>query len=113
MSVSLSHPPSISAIDPGCSDPLSEPAGACPGAYFAADEPYSAVWWAIARLGLRANCKDRLMSLRIVPRKKSSGMLATIVTAAVALAPLASASAQQGKGPPILRDAETEALLRE
>jgi predicted Zn-dependent protease len=52
------------------------------------------------------------MSLRIV-RKKSSGMLAAIVTAAVALAPLASASAQQGKGPPILRDAETEALLRE
>ncbi|MGJ4910281.1 M48 family metalloprotease [Bradyrhizobium sp. HKCCYLRH2060] len=53
------------------------------------------------------------MSLRIVLRKKLSGGLAAVVAAAVTLAPLAPASAQQGKGPPILRDTETEVLLRE
>ncbi|NPU14556.1 M48 family metallopeptidase [Bradyrhizobium sp. 83002] len=53
------------------------------------------------------------MLLPIVLRKKLSGGLAAIIAAAVALAPFAPASAQQGKGPPILRDTETEVLLRE
>ncbi|MGY3452827.1 M48 family metalloprotease [Bradyrhizobium sp. USDA 4353] len=53
------------------------------------------------------------MLLPIVLRKKLSGGLAAIVAAAVALGPVEPASAQQGKGPPILRDTETEVLLRE
>ncbi|WP_257168412.1 M48 family metalloprotease [Bradyrhizobium sp. SRS-191] len=53
------------------------------------------------------------MLLPIVLRKKLSGGLAVIVAAAMTLGPVAPASAQQGKGPPILRDTETEVLLRE
>ncbi|MCL8487911.1 MULTISPECIES: M48 family metalloprotease [Bradyrhizobium] len=53
------------------------------------------------------------MSLRIALHKRLSGGFAALVAFAVALAPFESASAQQGKGPPILRDTETEVLLRE
>src|SRR4051812_3975181 len=53
------------------------------------------------------------MLLRITLRKKLSGGLATIIAAAMALTPVAPALAQQSKGPPILRDTETEQLLRE
>ncbi|MGC2776505.1 MAG: M48 family peptidase, partial [Bradyrhizobium sp.] len=53
------------------------------------------------------------MLLRNVLRKKLSGGLAVIVAAAVALMPAVPVSAQQGKGPPTLRDTEVEALLRE
>ncbi|MGJ4947538.1 M48 family metalloprotease [Bradyrhizobium sp. HKCCYLS20291] len=53
------------------------------------------------------------MLLRHVLGKKLSGGIAALVAAAMALAPLAPASAQQAKGPPILRDTEVEALLRE
>src|SRR4051812_47713123 len=53
------------------------------------------------------------MLLRITLRKKLSGGLATIIAAAMALTPVAPALAQQSKGPPILRDTETEVLLRE
>jgi predicted Zn-dependent protease len=53
------------------------------------------------------------MLLRIALRKKSSGLTAVTVAAALALAPMVPALAQENKGPPILRDAESEALLRE
>ena len=53
------------------------------------------------------------MSLRIALHKRLAGGFAALVAFAVALAPFESASAQQGKGPPILRDTETEVLLRE
>src|SRR5271169_4129381 len=55
------------------------------------------------------------MLLRIALRKKSSGLTAALVTAALALAPVAPLRAQEkeSKGPPILRDAETEQLLRD
>ncbi len=46
-------------------------------------------------------------------RKKLSGLTAVTVAAALALAPIAPLRAQENKGPPILRDTETEALLRE
>ncbi|MGJ4939564.1 M48 family metalloprotease [Bradyrhizobium sp. HKCCYLS1011] len=54
------------------------------------------------------------MLLRIVPRKNLSGLVSAVVAAALALAPATTpVSAQEGKGPPILRDTETEVLLRE
>ena len=46
-------------------------------------------------------------------RKRLSGLTAVTVAAALALAPMAPLRAQQGGGPPILRDTEAEALLRE
>src|SRR5437588_94887 len=98
LSVSLSRPPSISAIDPAVrtrSLSRHEPASRTS---LAADEPHSAVWWAIALIEPRANCKDRLMSLRIALHKRLSGGFAALVAFAVALAPFESASAQQGKG---------------
>ncbi len=52
------------------------------------------------------------MLLRMALRKKTSALTALITAAALALAPMA-ASAQENKGPPILRDTETEQLLRE
>ena len=53
------------------------------------------------------------MLLHTVLRKKLSVPLAALVAAALSLTPFAQASAQQNKGPPILRDTEAEALLRD
>jgi predicted Zn-dependent protease len=53
------------------------------------------------------------MSLRIVLRKRLSVPLAALLAATLALPPLAPVDAQQNRGPPILRDTESEALLRE
>ncbi|WP_316166598.1 MULTISPECIES: M48 family metalloprotease [unclassified Bradyrhizobium] len=53
------------------------------------------------------------MLLRIVLRKNLSGLISAVVASAMALVTVMPAAAQQGKGPPILRDTETEALLRE
>src|SRR3981189_1193624 len=52
------------------------------------------------------------MLLRIAPRKKTSKWTALMTPVALAVAPMA-ALAQENKGPPILRDTESEALLRE
>jgi predicted Zn-dependent protease len=52
------------------------------------------------------------MLLRPVLRKKASKLTALTVAAALAVAPI-SVRAEQGKGPPVLRDAETEQLLRD
>ncbi|WP_456621199.1 MULTISPECIES: M48 family metalloprotease [unclassified Bradyrhizobium] len=52
------------------------------------------------------------MLLQIALRKKASALTALVTAAAIALLPLPAAQAQQ-KGPPILRDTETEQLLRE
>jgi predicted Zn-dependent protease len=55
------------------------------------------------------------MLLRIALARKTTGLTAAAVAAALALAPIAPALAQEkeSKGPPILRDTEAEALLRE
>jgi len=54
------------------------------------------------------------MSLRIVLRNKLSGLTAVMVAVALILAPMQPATAaNENKGPPILRDTESEALLRE
>ncbi len=52
------------------------------------------------------------MLLRIALRKKSLKLTALMTAAALAVAPMA-AVAQENKGPPVLRDTETEQLLRE
>src|ERR1700722_12624860 len=67
----------------------------------------------IAYPACRQSFKDRSMLLRMALRKKMSKL--TVITAAVALAvaPMASVSAEQEKGPPTLRDTEAEQLLRE
>ncbi|MGY8631644.1 M48 family metalloprotease [Bradyrhizobium sp. 14AA] len=52
------------------------------------------------------------MLLQIALRKKASALTALVTAAAIALLPLPAAHAQ-GKGPPVLRDTETEQLLRE
>ncbi len=52
------------------------------------------------------------MLARIALRKKTSALTAVMTAAALALSPLAS-HAQESKGPPVLRDTETEQLLRE
>ena len=57
------------------------------------------------------------MLLRLALRKRTSGILSAAVAAALAIAPLASAFAQEqhkeDKGPSILRDTEAEQLLRD
>ncbi len=53
------------------------------------------------------------MLLDLALRKRLSGLTAVTVAAAMALAPMAPLRAQENKGPPILRDTEAEALLRE
>ncbi|KRQ94569.1 M48 family metalloprotease [Bradyrhizobium valentinum] len=50
--------------------------------------------------------------LRITFRKKSLKLTALTTAVALAVAPMA-ATAQENRGPPVLRDAETEQLLRE
>ncbi len=52
------------------------------------------------------------MPLRIALRKNPLKLTALMTAAALAIAPMA-AVAQQNKGPPVLRDTETEQLLRE
>jgi predicted Zn-dependent protease len=52
------------------------------------------------------------MPLRLALRKKASKLTALTVAAALAVAPI-SVRAEEGKGPPVLRDAETEQLLRD
>ncbi|WP_441235873.1 M48 family metalloprotease [Bradyrhizobium sp. 930_D9_N1_4] len=52
------------------------------------------------------------MLLQIALRKTASALTALVTAAAVALLPMPVAQAQ-GKGPPVLRDTETEQLLRE
>ena len=53
------------------------------------------------------------MLLQIALRKKASALTALFTAAAMALSPLSVARAQEGRGPPVLRDTETEQLLRE
>jgi predicted Zn-dependent protease len=53
------------------------------------------------------------MLLDLALRKRRSGLTAVTVAAALALAPMSPLRAQENKGPPVLRDTETEALLRE
>src|SRR6201985_3707977 len=56
------------------------------------------------------------MLLRLALKRKTSGLLAATVAAALAIAPVAPALAQSdaaNRGPPILRDTETEQLLRD
>jgi predicted Zn-dependent protease len=54
------------------------------------------------------------MSLQLVLRKKASALTALVTAAALVLAPLPATHAQEGaKGPQVLRDTETEQLLRE
>jgi predicted Zn-dependent protease len=52
------------------------------------------------------------MLLQIALRKKASALTALVTAVAIALLPVPPARAQQ-KGPPVLRDTETEQLLRE
>jgi predicted Zn-dependent protease len=52
------------------------------------------------------------MSLQIALRKKASALTALVTAAALVLSPLPAARAQSG-GPPVLRDTESEQLLRE
>src|SRR6478735_3471424 len=52
------------------------------------------------------------MLLQIALRKKASSLTALVTAAAIALLPMPAAHAQ-AKGPPVLRDTETEQLLRE
>ena len=53
------------------------------------------------------------MLLALALRKRRSGLTAVTVAAALALAPMPQLRAQENQGPPILRDTESEALLRE
>jgi predicted Zn-dependent protease len=55
------------------------------------------------------------MLLRLTLRKRTSGLLSAAVAAALAIAPVVPglAQEQESKGPPVLRDAEAEQLLRD
>jgi predicted Zn-dependent protease len=55
------------------------------------------------------------MLLRLALRKRTSGLLSAAVAAALAIAPVVPglAQEQESKGPPVLRDAEAEQLLRD
>lgn len=53
------------------------------------------------------------MLLRFAFRRKTTGLTALLVAASLALVPVAPALAQENRGPPVLRDTEAEALLRE
>jgi predicted Zn-dependent protease len=53
------------------------------------------------------------MLVRFALRKYATGLTAVTVAAALVLAPLSPAPAQENRGPPTLRDAETEQLLRD
>jgi predicted Zn-dependent protease len=51
--------------------------------------------------------------LSVAPRQKASRLTAVTTAAALAIAPICPALAQQEKGPPVIRDTEAEQLLRE
>jgi predicted Zn-dependent protease len=51
--------------------------------------------------------------LSVAPRQKASRLTAVTTAAALAIAPIFPALAQQEKGPPVIRDTEAEQLLRE
>jgi predicted Zn-dependent protease len=53
------------------------------------------------------------MFVRFAPRNKSMVLTAVTVAIALVLAPVSSALAQENRGPPTLRDTETEQLLRD
>ncbi len=53
------------------------------------------------------------MFIRFALRKKASALTALTVATALALMPVSSAFAQENRGPPTLRDTETEQLLRD
>ncbi len=53
------------------------------------------------------------MLLQIALRKKASALTALVTAAAIALLPIPATQAQENRGPPVLRDSETEQLLRE
>ena len=53
------------------------------------------------------------MSLQLVSPRKASALTAIATAVAVALSPFSPARAQETKGPRVLRDSETEQLLRE
>ena len=53
------------------------------------------------------------MFVRFALRNKSMGLTAVTVAVALVLAPVSSALAQENRGPPTLRDTETEQLLRD
>lgn len=53
------------------------------------------------------------MLLQIALHKKASALTALVTAAAIALLPVRATQAQEGRGPPVLRDTETEQLLRE
>src|SRR3979409_2184919 len=53
------------------------------------------------------------MLLRIAHRKKTSKLTALTAAVALAIAPMSSALAEQQKGPPVIRDTESEQLLRD
>jgi predicted Zn-dependent protease len=53
------------------------------------------------------------MLLDLTFRKRTSGLMAAVLAAALAIGPVAPVAAQESKGPPVLRDAETEQLLRD
>jgi predicted Zn-dependent protease len=57
--------------------------------------------------------KDRPMLLRAAPGKKLSKLTALATAAAIAVAPMAARAEEENKGPSLLRDAETEQLLRD
>ena len=57
--------------------------------------------------------KDCQMLSSFALRKKTTGLLAATLAAALTLAPLPRTWAQDGKGPPVLRDTEAEQLLRD
>ncbi|MGY4595248.1 putative Zn-dependent protease [Bradyrhizobium sp. GM22.5] len=52
------------------------------------------------------------MLFQIALRKKATALISLLAAAAIALTPFSAAHAQ-AKGPPVLRDTETEQLLRE
>src|SRR4030081_1397903 len=53
------------------------------------------------------------MLLRIAHRRKTSKLTAFSAAVALAISPMSSARAEQEKGPPVIRDTESEQLLRE
>src|ERR1700742_1424867 len=53
------------------------------------------------------------MLLDLAFRKRTSGLMAAVGAVALAVGPLTPVPAQESKGPPVLRDAETEQLLRD
>ncbi len=53
------------------------------------------------------------MLLRLASRKRTSGFVGSIIAAALGISQIAPALAQEEKGPKVLRDTETEQLLRD